>query len=30
MVNETALAYDLNTAVLIELGESLRDSAPAA
>ncbi len=29
IVAETALAYDLNTAVLVELGESLRDSAPA-
>ena len=29
IVNETALAYDLNTEVLVELGESLRDSASA-
>jgi heme oxygenase (biliverdin-producing, ferredoxin) len=29
IVAETALAYDLNTEVLLELGDSLRDSAPA-
>jgi heme oxygenase (biliverdin-producing, ferredoxin) len=29
IVAETALAYDLNTEVLVELGESLQDIAPA-
>jgi heme oxygenase len=29
IVAETALAYDLNTEVLVELGESLRDRASA-
>jgi heme oxygenase (biliverdin-producing, ferredoxin) len=29
IVTETALAYDLNTEVLVELGDSLRDTAPA-